>query len=44
LFWLASTSAFFVVEDLVVTANLRSANASIYGMIVILHHVFAWIW
>jgi len=44
LFWLASASAFLVVEDLVVTTNLRSANATIYSDIVVLHHVCAWIW
>lgn len=39
LFWLASANAFFVVEDLVATANLRSANAFTYCNIEVHHHV-----
>lgn len=41
LLWLASASAFVVVEDLVASANLRSANAFTYGNIEVLEHAWA---
>jgi hypothetical protein len=44
LFWLASAFALSVVEDLVVTAYLRSANAFTNSKIVVVHHVWAGIW
>ena len=39
LFWFASANALFVVKDLVVTANLRSANAFTYNNIEVFRHV-----
>ena len=43
LFWFASANALFVVKDLVVTANLRSANALTYCNIEVFRH-FTNVW